>query len=227
MNEYDVIPIETRSMQNDLKIIVVGPPKSGKTEIADILSAASKGFQGNTKPTVALRILEFSTTIDVNGMQSNISIQLWDTSGEEKYSAAWPAIAKNADGVMLVYNANDKNQGRLVENYFKKFAQDVSPIQCLVVAHRIGESEGKPTRPKLPKSYEHVQIAIVDIKESTDSFFDQFNSFLGRVQQAKLKSIEEKERQLIGEEVPKKKHKPPAEDEDNDDGGAEDEANDE
>ena len=200
-------------MQNDLKIIVVGPPNSGKTEISDLLSDVSKGFQGNTKPTIALRILEFSTTIDVDGMQSNISVQLWDTSGDEKYSAAWPAIAKNADGAIIVYNANDKNQGKLIENYVKKFCQDVSPIQCLVVANRIGESEGKPTRPKLPKSYENVQKAIVDIQESTDSFFDQFNTFLGRVQQARIKSIEEKERALIGEEVPKRKENTPENDE--------------
>lgn len=210
-------------MQNDLKIIVVGPPKSGKTEISDIVSAASKGFQGNTKPTIALRILEFSTTIDVDGMQSNISVQLWDASGDEKYSAAWPAIARNADGAIIVYNANDKNQGKLIENYVKKFCHDVSPIQCLVVANRIGESEGKPTRPKLPKAYENVQKVIVDIQESTDSFFDQFNTFLGRVQQAKIKSIEDKERALIGEETPKRKQRPAEDDDGQDEGDANDE----
>jgi GTPase SAR1 family protein len=198
-------------MNSDLKIVFAGPPQSGKTELADLISAVSKAFQGNTKPTVCLRILEFSTTIEIFGMQTTISAQIWDTSGEEKYSQTWPAIAYKADGVVLVYNAYDKTQGRAIENYAKHFAKDVQVQQVLLIAHKIGESDQKPLRAKLPKPIETAQIAIVDAKESLDEFNNAFNRFLERVQQAKVKRVEESERALIGESPAKEDGETPDE----------------
>ena len=96
----------------------------------------------------------FTTTIEVSGLQTNISVQLWDTSGDEKYSSAWSAIAKDSDGCILVYNAHDKTQSRSVENYVKTFAMDLDPSLCMIAAHRISGYDGKPSRPKLPKGFE-------------------------------------------------------------------------
>jgi Rab-like protein 5 len=184
-------------MQGDLKVLVVGPPKSGKTEIADILSAASKGFQGNCRPTIGIRILEFATQISVRGLETNISVQLWDTSGEEKYQMAWPAIAKNADGVILVYNAVDKVSARATETYVKAFAKDMAPNQLFLVAHRMGGSE-KPIRPKLAPKFEAVKPIIVNAQEGLEALNDPFAGFLASVCQARIERIEEDERKLVG-----------------------------
>ena len=186
-------------MNTDLKIVFAGPPQSGKTEIADIVAAISSGFQGDTKPTFCVRILEFSATIDVNALQRTISAQIWDTSGDEKYRAAWPAIAHKADGVVFVYNAFDKNQGRQMEAYVKAFASNVSNGQIMVVANKKGEGE-RPVKPKI-QNLEKMQLVIADPKESLDDFLDSFNHFLGRVQEAKVRKIENRERELIGERV--------------------------
>jgi Rab-like protein 5 len=186
-------------MNTDLKIVFAGPPQSGKTELADLISAFSKVFQGTTKPTVCLRILEFSTTIDLYGSPTTISAQIWDTSGEEKYAQAWPAIAHSADGVVLVYNAFDKVQSRAVENYAKHFAKGLSVHLVLLIAHKIGESDQKPIRAKLPKPIDSAQIIIVNAKDPLDDFNNGFNRFLERVQQAKVKRVEESERALVGE----------------------------
>jgi Rab-like protein 5 len=186
-------------MNTDLKIVFAGPPQSGKTELADLVSAVSKTFQGNTKPTVCVRILEFSTMIDVSGLQSTISAQIWDTSGDEKYSSMWPAIAHEADGLVLIYNAFDRAQGRAVPNYAKAFGQGMRAHIVLLVAHKIGASEEKPIRAKLPKPIDNAQITVVNAKESLDDFLNNFNKFLEKVQQAKIGRIEERERQLVGE----------------------------
>lgn len=42
-----------------IKILVIGPPKSGKTSIANILADMAEGPSAQYKPTVALRIVEF------------------------------------------------------------------------------------------------------------------------------------------------------------------------
>jgi hypothetical protein len=183
---------------SELKIIVVGPPKSGKTEISDILSLASKGFQGNCKPTIGLRILEFSTQVAVASLQATLSVQLWDTSGDEKYQMTWPAIAKNADGAIIVYNATDKVSSRAVENYAKAFAKDLTPAQVLVVAHRMGETEGKPLRAKFPVPFDKLSPVIVNAQNGLDSFNEPFAAFLAAVQQAKTEKIEAEERRMVG-----------------------------
>ena len=195
-------------MNTDLKIVVAGPPQSGKSEIANIIAAITKEFKGDCKPTACLRILEFSATINVFDLQTNISAQLWDSSGDTKYSAAWPAIAYEADGVVLVYNAYDKNQGRQLEQYAKSFAKNATGVNCIVVAHKVGESDSKPVRPKLPKSLESAEVVIANAKEGLDDFLEHFNAFLGRVQQARVKRIEAKERELVGAPAPEPEPEP-------------------
>jgi GTPase SAR1 family protein len=195
---------------SELKILVVGPPKSGKTEIADILSAASKCFQGNCKPTVGLRVLEFSQQVAVASLQATLSVQLWDTSGDERYQMTWPAIAKNADGAVIVYNATDKVSGRAAENYAKIFCKDLTPSQVIVVAHRIGEVEGKPLRAKLPAPFDKIAPIIVNAQNSLDNFNDPFAAFLAAVQQAKTERIEAEERRLIGVSQPEPSPAAPA-----------------
>lgn len=194
-------------MQGDLKIVVVGPPGSGKTEICNILSNATKGFQGNCKPTVGLRILEYSMTLNNSAFQTTIPIQLWDTSGDEKYSGTWPAIAKDVDGCAFIYNAYDKNQSKQIENYVKKFAKDMGLEQCCVVAHKIGEVEPgtKASRPKLPRTFENIKVMMADIKNGADPFIDEISNWFGIVHQSKMRKIEEQERQMVGDSQPKKK----------------------
>ena len=88
-----------------LKIIVVGPCKSGKTFFSNLLAevrvaertlgAADEDAYG---PTAGVRILEFERSIKTrNGMQS-VSIQMWDSSGDNGKENLWPAIQKDAAG---------------------------------------------------------------------------------------------------------------------------------
>jgi Rab-like protein 5 len=198
-------------MSGDLKLVFAGPPGSGKTELADLVSAVTKTFQGTCKPTVCVRILEFATRIEVGGLQTNISVQIWDTSGEEKYSSTWHAIANDADGLVLVYNGFDKAHSRAIETYANSFARNLTMNVILVVANKIGAGDTKPSRPKMPKRIETVQIVVCNAKESLDEFFDQFTRFLARVHEQKLKKLEAQERALIGEMPVQEQKEEPAE----------------
>ena len=185
--------------QNDLKIIVVGPSRSGKTELVDLVSGARESFSGQTTPTVGLRIQEFQSTINVSDLQRTVAVFLWDTSGNEKYSSCWPAIAKDADGALLVYNAFDKPQAQAVEKYARELCKDLTDQQVLLVANKIGQSENKPVRGKVPKHLEKARIVATDIKESIETFNEQLNTFLGQCAYKKQKDQEAAEKRLVGE----------------------------
>ncbi|CCI50430.1 unnamed protein product [Albugo candida] len=81
-----------------LKVLVIGPKSSGKTTIANFLAGHQDrlGGQEQYQPTVAVRILETEC--------NKASVELWDVSGDQIYEACWPAIIKDAQGVLLVYN---------------------------------------------------------------------------------------------------------------------------
>lgn len=188
-------------MQSDLKILIIGPSKSGKSEIANIISGQASEFQNNYKPTVALRILEYQAQIDNKGLPANIGVQIWDTSGDEKYQPTWPALAKNADGVFVVYNAFDKAQASEVEIFVKALAGGLDPSQVCVLANKIGTSEAKASKAKLPRQFEKVKPSLCDAKAKTDQVIDTFSNFLSSCYAKKLQSVEDAERRLVGDSV--------------------------
>ena len=169
-------------MSAELKIVIAGPCSSGKTEMANIIAEHTKGFMGNTEPTVGLRVLDFPKTIEINQMKQEIVIQLWDMSGY------------------------DKKQSASLEKYATKIGKDLGTKQILVVAHKLGasgENEEKVSRPKLPKGLESVRIVAADVKENFDAFIGTFETFSAQLYQIKLKKIEEKEKQMLGEQEKK------------------------
>jgi hypothetical protein len=185
-------------MEGDLKIVFAGPMGSGKSEIADVIATGNKTFQGNLKPTGCCRIVEITSVIESFGLKTNVSAQIWDTSGDERYSSAWPAVIHDCDGVVLAYSGWDKNSARDVEKYAKSFAKDLPREQVLVLACDTANSEGKPVKPRLPKSLEDCRVSVVSPAASLDDFVIEFKLFLERANFARKKKMEAKERELLG-----------------------------
>jgi GTPase SAR1 family protein len=128
-----------------------------------------------------------------------VNVQLWDVSGDERYLTTWSAIAWGADGAILVYNGWDRDSAKRLEKY-QRFALELKPDQCLCVAHQIGAIEGKPVRPKIPKNVEGAQITLGNAAMPKDDFAVTINRWLSKVYQEKQLKLEEKERELLGEE---------------------------
>jgi GTPase SAR1 family protein len=62
-----------------LKVIVIGPKASGKTQISNFLMNNTENLiTDRYEPTVGVRVLENEMN---NG---NINIELWDASGDQK-----------------------------------------------------------------------------------------------------------------------------------------------
>ena len=101
------IPGSTKMADDEeaLKIIVVGPSKSGKTFFSNLLAEVrvaertlGAADEDAYSATAGVRILEFERSVNTgNGMQS-VSIQLWDSSGDNGKENLWPAIQKDAAG---------------------------------------------------------------------------------------------------------------------------------
>lgn len=95
------------------------------------------------------RILEFEREIagsDHSRSGGQLSVQLWDVSGDQKFEGCWPAIIKDAVGVVLVYDPDKSAQEHEAELWHEWFVKNpgLDDRQCLVFAHRAASG----TRPR-------------------------------------------------------------------------------
>ncbi|CAH8848709.1 unnamed protein product [Trichobilharzia szidati] len=55
------------------------------------------------------RILEYEQKLKVKGKVVKVEVELWDVSGDKKFEACWPAIFKGSHGIVFVYNPDNSN----------------------------------------------------------------------------------------------------------------------
>lgn len=184
-------------MTTKLKILVIGPPQCGKTEIANNLCQETKSLLGNAMPTIGCRIQELELTLKINELQTSVTIELWDVSGDEKYSMIWPAIKKDADGILIVYKSCEKKQAQSLDRYCKAFGNDMTSGQCMVVAHKFGQEESKIAKPKLSNNFEIAKIVIINVADDITEFIEQFQNFCQILYNIKLRKIESYEKMAV------------------------------
>lgn len=114
----------------------------------------------------------------------NHAVELWDCSGDQRYENCWPAIMKDADGVIIVYNpenAGHQTDVNLWYDYFVKEA-NISDRACMVFAHRPNAQErARSIRP--PPKLEQTTF-VQTTWDSAAEIRRQFQSFLGSVHRA-------------------------------------------
>lgn len=171
-----------------MKILVIGPERSGKTAIVNHVSGFKETTTSDYKPTVALRIVEYEASgLNFNksanpsianrysGGSSKASVELWDVSGHSRYQSCWPAIMKDANGILFVFNPDVKNQEKELEAWHKGFTPStrIRDSCMLVFAHRQG-AQNKSTmpqqKPKFPKQFAKIKFCETTLEYGSDDF---------------------------------------------------------
>ena len=86
-----------------LKIVIIGNMGVGKTCIINRISTGR--YDSQTQATIGVAF----ETKQIMIQNQMIQIQLWDTSGSERYRAITPHYYRGADGAFLVYDITDRN----------------------------------------------------------------------------------------------------------------------
>jgi len=173
------------------KVLLVGPCEGGKSTLANVLAESSDVASDSYRPTVGCRILEFEG--EVKCMSQHVTIELWDVSGDAKYSKCWPAIKKDAVGCVLVYNPEKAGHEQEVEQWFQWFpkAMNMSHSQVMAV-QAIPRSDG-PRKIPLPNkiAFASVGPAVVVTVDDLVCIRGAFDKFLEKV----VQSVLDKQRQ--------------------------------
>ena len=171
------------------KVLVIGPKRCGKTRIADFLAGHMDAPNFEVyKPTKGSRILEFEQTVQAGKKSVAMQVELWDCSGDRQYESCWPAILRDAMGVVLVYDPTIKEQEKDIELWYKTYTArlGLKDAQIMLCAHQ-ASAVGKQgyQAPRALDKFRFVNSTL-DSDESSSNLRNEFGSFLGSVGGAAL-----------------------------------------
>eukprot|EP01038_Epipyxis_sp_PR26KG_P009218 gene9218-12429_t len=158
-----------------LKFVIAGPKGTGKSLISNYLCGGSETLTPENqayRPTAGVRIVDFEAQL--NGIQDDFHVELWDASGDPKYESCWRGIMDESDGVILVYNPDAPAQDQQISDWFDFFVRKngLRDEQCLVFAHRGPSNE----RFRPPPLFSRVTAALTGPQSGPDikGMFDNF-----------------------------------------------------
>ena len=136
-HKRDKIEILGKNIKPDLKfkVIVVGNMNVGKSCLA--LRATEGMFKENLGSTVPLSICSFNVKIN----ESKISLQIWDTCGQEKYRALIKGYYTNSSLAIIVYSVTDKESFNDVNVWYKLIKENISDCKIFLIANKVDSPE--------------------------------------------------------------------------------------
>ena len=125
-------------LSGPIKVLVIGPSKSGKSGAASFLAGAHDSMTFSPGPTVGCRVLSFE--------RGGAALELWDVSGDQSYENMWPAMQKDAEGVLLLFTGDAAGAAREAELWLGWFAPvaAVCAVACFSSAAGAASSAGSP-----------------------------------------------------------------------------------
>ena len=100
-------------INNGYKVVLLGESGVGKTCIIE--QFISGKFDDNTIATLTAQF--YRKTFEFPG-DKNITLDIWDTAGQEKFRALTRIFYKNAKAVILVYDITDNRSFDEIKNYW-------------------------------------------------------------------------------------------------------------
>jgi len=182
------------------KILIVGPCQAGKSTIANFLSDATEGSQGDYNPTQGIRILEFEVNNVLAGSRTvTAEVELWDVSGDHKYEACWPAIAKDTAGVVFVFSPDMANYDKELEEWYDYMERTayIKDIQCLIFRHhRPGQNIVAGQSP-LPSSMSRLHCVDTSLDDDGSTIRESFDSYISTLLTAMADKSEKEELSIL------------------------------
>ena len=176
-------------------MLVVGPPKVGKSVVADFISGTRDRPPVEYKETAGLRILEMTLDgLNVGGGRrmgrgTRANVELWDVAGATRYQTCWPAIKEKADAVIFVFNPQVPGQERELEFWHKSFAgEEIGPAHCLIFAH--ASSPGDAQVPRFGPPLATIKVMRTSVDYDSDNFKEGFERMIERVLAARREKEE-------------------------------------
>ncbi|ELP91041.1 hypothetical protein EIN_267670 [Entamoeba invadens IP1] len=135
----------------EIKLAIVGESSVGKTSICNVMS---KGSFIETTPTVGAEFYKFKYTFK----DKEVSISLFDTSGEERFHSVPTSYYHKASGVIVVYDVSKEDTFTKLD-YWVTSIKDNSDVKAIICVGNKTDLEHK-VKSEIAKQYAQVNGMI-------------------------------------------------------------------
>lgn len=115
----------------NLKILLVGDSTVGKTTL--ISKYVDNQFSPDHITTIGVEYK--NKTIDLNGRKTNL--QIWDTSGQERYQSITKNFYRNADGILFVFDVTNQDSFDHIKNWLITSEENEKDFEKILVGNKI------------------------------------------------------------------------------------------
>ena len=114
-----------------VKLLLLGDSSVGKTSI--IIKYISNKFMDTNIATLGVDYMD--KTVDYNNLK--VFLQIWDTSGEEKFRSITRNFYRNADGLLVVFDLTCKESFNHVKNWINEAKEHKNGIKTILVGNKL------------------------------------------------------------------------------------------
>ncbi|KAJ3595647.1 hypothetical protein NHX12_004950 [Muraenolepis orangiensis] len=181
------------------KILLIGPSESGKTVLANFLSDTTETVGGEYSPTQGVRILEFESQNQGSSDKSTCDVELWDCAGDFKFESCWPALMRDSNGVVIVFNPDVPSHLKETETWHSMFisSQGLQDGQCLLIAHHKPGSGDRDERLPLAAHLSRLPLIHSNLEDEPEEVRQAFHGYLGNIVTTLSESREREEMSII------------------------------
>ena len=123
-------------MDITLKFIILGDSNVGKTSL--ILKYTDNYYADSHVATIGIDYKIKIVTI--NGV--NLKLQIWDTSGQERFRSMTYTFLKNANGIIFVYDITSKKTFEGIKEWIKDAENNGTSFEKIIIGNKC-DLEGK------------------------------------------------------------------------------------
>uniref|UniRef100_A0A8C5LWB8 Intraflagellar transport protein 22 homolog n=1 Tax=Leptobrachium leishanense TaxID=445787 RepID=A0A8C5LWB8_9ANUR len=181
------------------KVLVVGPCECGKTVLSNFLADATETIGGDYNPTQGVRILEFECSNVSGNKGPGCEVELWDCGGDHKFESCWPAMMKDCNGVLIVFNPDIPSHLKEIDLWCNTFIQKqrLQENQCLLIAHHKPGSGDDGERPELSSALSKLSLVHSNLDEDPEDLRMEFIKYLRGIVSSLSESREREEMSTI------------------------------
>jgi small GTP-binding protein len=121
-----------------MKVVLVGDSRVGKTSILNRLTTGI--FKENTTATVGAA---FQTHV-LTTAAGCVTMQIWDTAGQEKYRSLAPMYYRSASVALLCFDITNRDSFRALESWAAELAtKAASDLRTILVGNKLDLADGR------------------------------------------------------------------------------------